>query len=604
MKQPPLSGRYELEEIVGTGGMSVVYRAWDLKTDREVAVKVLRLEYLTDDDFVRQFNREAQAASQMSHPNIVNMYDVGQDGDTRYLVMEYVKGITLKDLIRQNGQIKPQRAIQMSLKILAGIDHAHKNHIVHRDIKPQNILVDSEGRVKVADFGIARVVDSAANTGNGNVLGSVHYFSPEQARGAVADEKSDLYSAGVVLYEMVTGRVPFDAETPMAVALKHIQEKPEPPSKYNPEVSPALDEVILKALEKEPSDRYQSAAEMATDLKRAIKMPMGGFLKRPGTSRDVKNNGKKIRKWTTWLLVCMVTAALVVALLGSWQFYERLKTRVRVPAMVLADVEDAQAQLDAQGLIYTIERRYDDDIVSGAVISQDPDAGTLLYPGEEVRLEVSLGREFVTVPDVTMYTRNDAMVELEAAGLVLGAVDLDISDEVPVGAVIRQTPAGGESIPPFSEVDLVVSGETTAVPDLENLTVELARVTLAASGLQLDKVTQRESDVEGGLVIEQSIEKDTRVLWGTTVDIVVSEMDQMVYATEVSITLIIEENGTIVHATLSASDTEREIYRGVLNAGEQTINISLDSMRPGPQTLRVYAGNDLKEERTVVFGDE
>ncbi|MBO4884326.1 MAG: serine/threonine protein kinase, partial [Clostridia bacterium] len=184
MKQPPLSGRYELEEIVGTGGMSVVYRAWDLKSDREVAVKVLRLEYLTDVDFVRQFNREAQAASKMSHPNIVGMYDVGQDGDTRYLVMEYVKGITLKELIRQKGQIRPQRAIQMTLKILAAIDHAHRNHIVHRDIKPQNILVDAEGRVKVADFGIARVVDSASNTGGGNVLGSVHYFSPEQARGA------------------------------------------------------------------------------------------------------------------------------------------------------------------------------------------------------------------------------------------------------------------------------------------------------------------------------------------------------------------------------------------------------------------------------------
>ena len=601
MKQPPLSGRYELEEIVGTGGMSVVYRAWDLKSDREVAVKVLRLEYLTDADFVRQFNREAQAASQMSHPNIVGMYDVGQDGDTRYLVMEYVKGITLKEMIRQRGQIRPQRAVQMTLKILAAIDHAHKNHIVHRDIKPQNILVDAEGRVKVADFGIARVVDSASNTGGGNVLGSVHYFSPEQARGAVADEKSDLYSVGVVLYEMVTGRVPFDAETPMAVALKHIQEKPEPPSKYNPEVSQGLDEVILKALEKDPKDRYQSAAEMATDLKRALKMPMGGFLSHAPGKHDRE---KKTRRWTTWLLVCVIIAALVAALLGSWQFYERLKTRVRVPSMVLADVEDALAQLDAQGLLYEVERRYDDDVVSGAVIEQEPEAGTLVYPGDEVRLAVSLGREAVTVPDVVLHTRNDAMMELEAAGFELGEVSLEISDDVPVGAVIRQEPAAGEGAPPFSAVSLVVSGESAAVPDLENLTIELARATLTASGLQLGEVSQRESDVEGGLVLEQSLETGTRVLWGTTVDITVSATSDIVYSASESLTLTIAENGATVRAVLSDGETEREVYHSVLNAGEQEIAMNLDSMKPGQQTLRTYIGDELADERIVTFGDE
>ena len=599
MKQPPLSGRYELEEIVGTGGMSVVYRAWDLKSDREVAVKVLRLEYLTDVDFVRQFNREAQAASKMSHPNIVGMYDVGQDGDTRYLVMEYVKGITLKELIRQKGQIRPQRAIQMTLKILAAIDHAHRNHIVHRDIKPQNILVDAEGRVKVADFGIARVVDSASNTGGGNVLGSVHYFSPEQARGAVADEKSDLYSAGVVLYEMVTGRVPFDGDTPMAVALKHIQEKPEPPSTHNPEVSKGLDEVILKALEKKPEDRYQSAAEMAADLKRALKMPMGGFVR-----KTQEEHTRKPRRWTTWVLVGIAIAVLAAAMLGSWQFYKRLMTRVHVPSMLLADVEDALAQLDAQGLDYELEQRYDDAIMPGAVIEQDPAPGTLLYPGEAVRLAVSLGREAVPVPDVVMRTRNDAMLEIEEAGLTLGAVYLEISDEVPVGAVIRQNPAGGENAPPFSEVTLTVSGESAAVPSLENLTIELARTTLTASGLQLGEVFQRDSDVDGGLVLEQSLEPGTRVLWGTTVDITVSATNEMLFTATVSLSLTIADNGTTVRAALSDGETEREVYHSVLNAGEQTVEMNLDSMKPGQQTLRVFAGDELKDERVIVFGDE
>ena len=220
MKQPPLSGRYELEEIVGTGGMAVVYRAWDLKLDREVAVKVLRTEYLTDQTRSSQFTHEAQATSKMSHPNIVGMYDVGQDGDTRYIVMEYVKGVTLESLIRSSGTIRPQRAVQITLKILQALGHAHKNNIVHRDVKPQNILVDADGRVKVTDFGIARMVGTTTSTINGqNILGSVHYFSPEQAQGKVAGPQSDLYSVGVVLYEMVTGRVPFDGDTPMTIAL-------------------------------------------------------------------------------------------------------------------------------------------------------------------------------------------------------------------------------------------------------------------------------------------------------------------------------------------------------------------------------------------------
>ena len=281
MKSPIISGRYELKEIVGTGGMSVVYRAWDLKYGREVAVKVLRREYIEDEDFIRRFNHEAQAASKMSHPNIVNMLDVGQDGEIRYIVMEYVKGQTLKELIRKSGRIRPARAVQMTMRILAAVDHAHRNHIVHRDIKPQNILVDENGVVKVADFGIARLTTSSSTLtqNDGNVLGSVHYFSPEQANGLVADEKSDLYSVGVVLYEMVTGQVPFDGDSPISVALKHVREAPRSTRTLNPEISRGLDEVILKALDKDSSRRYQSAAEMAQDLKKAMRMPGGGFVR-------------------------------------------------------------------------------------------------------------------------------------------------------------------------------------------------------------------------------------------------------------------------------------------------------------------------------------
>ena len=249
-----ISGRYVVQAIVGTGGMAVVYRAFDKKKNRVVAIKVLRPEYESDEEFVRRFSREAEAASKVSHENIVNMLDVGTDGDLRYIVMEYVDGQTLKDMIRQQGCISPDTAIRMTIRILAAVDHAHRNGIVHRDIKPQNILVDSDGRVKVADFGIARL--KAAQTtrvddGQGvSALGSVHYFSPEQARGEIADEKSDLYSVGVVMYEMLTGQVPFDGETSVSVALKHVHEMPKSMREHRANISKALDEVVMRALSK------------------------------------------------------------------------------------------------------------------------------------------------------------------------------------------------------------------------------------------------------------------------------------------------------------------------------------------------------------------
>ena len=598
MKQEPLSGRYELEEIVGSGGMSVVYRAWDLKNDREVAVKVLRFEHNTDQDLMRQFNREAQAASKVTHPNIVSMYDVGQDGDTRYLVMEYVKGVTLKEMIRQQGRIECKRAVQITLKILAAIDHAHKNNIVHRDIKPQNILVDNEGRVKVTDFGIARVLDSTSNTGTGNVLGSVHYFSPEQAKGAVADAKSDLYSVGVVLYEMLTGHVPFDADTPMAVALKHIHEKPVPPTSQNPAVWISLDEVILKALEKDPARRYQSAAQMASDLKLAVRHPNGGVV------RVKEDPAPKPRRFPSWIIAALAVAVLATGLIFSWRAYERLKTRVRVPSMVMTDLEDAQAQLEAQGLVLEIDERYDDSVVSGVVIEQTPEAGALLYPGDTVRLSVSMGKEAVTVPDVTLRMRNEAVQMLEDADLLAGEVRLEISDDVPVGAVISQYPPAEMKAPPFSEVSLTVSGESTAVPELGGLTVELARVTLQASGLQLGELAQEESDAPAGTIIGQSLETGVRVLWGTSVDVIVSATDDVTYWTEVSLSLDIEDNGTTVRAVLSDGETEREVYRGVLNAGDQTLTVNLDSAKAGLQTLLVYVSDELTEERVVEFGNE
>ncbi len=605
MKQAPLSGRYELEEIIGTGGMSIVYRAWDLKYDREVAVKVLRPEYVEDEDFIRRFNSEAQAASQMSHPNIVNMFDVGRDGDTRYIVMEYVRGLTLKDLIRQQGTIRIQRAVQITIRILGALDHAHRNGIVHRDIKPQNILIDREGNVKVADFGIARVVNSASGTKvGGNVMGSVHYFSPEQANGLVADAKSDLYSAGIVLYEMLTGRVPFDGETAVAVALKHINEMPQPPTSINPEVSKGLEEVLLKVLQKDASRRYQNAAEFATDLKRALKMPMGGFIRK--SADDVRRKGRRQSRGRTAMKIVIVS--LIVLIMGAgalsgWNMFMRLQTRIRVPELLMTDAEEAIAQLEAIGLNGYAMEAYHDEVIAGMVFEQSPTEGMLLYPGETVSLTVSKGRESIEVPQVAGIglTRSEAEAVLTNAGLLSGGIELVISDEK-AGVVVAQEPAGGEKALPFSDVTLYVSGESALVPKLDGLTVELARSTLAASGFLLGDVHEKLDEAEAGLVIGQEIPAGDLALIGEAVDITISQVIPERYYAETTVTVTVEEDGDEILCILSDSTGEsREVYRDQAKAGNQTIQLNLDSYIEGGHVLSVYVRDELAVEKTIVF---
>ena len=270
MSEKILADRYRLVEQIGVGGMAIVYRAIDQRTGHNVAVKVLRPEFNQDVEFVSRFQREAEAASKMTHHNIVNLLDVGMDGENRYLVMEYVQGKTLKELIKEKGRLSPAVAAQITISILSALQHAHQNGIIHRDIKPQNILVHADGHIKVADFGIARMANSSTLTRGDSVMGSVHYFSPEQASGQAANATSDLYSVGVVMYEMLTGRVPFDGDSPVAVAMQHLHARPAPIENFAPESPAAINHVCLMAMEKKPQYRYQSAREMATELRMAL----------------------------------------------------------------------------------------------------------------------------------------------------------------------------------------------------------------------------------------------------------------------------------------------------------------------------------------------
>ncbi len=614
MKSPIISGRYELKEIVGTGGMSVVYRAWDLKYNREVAVKVLRREYIEDEDFIRRFNHEAQAASKMSHPNIVNMLDVGQDGEIRYIVMEYVKGQTLKELIRKSGRIRPARAVQMTMRILAAVDHAHRNHIVHRDIKPQNILVDENGVVKVADFGIARLTTSGSTLtqNDGNVLGSVHYFSPEQANGLVADEKSDLYSVGVVLYEMVTGQVPFDGDSPISVALKHVREAPRSTRTLNPEISRGLDEVILKALDKDSSRRYQSAAEMAQDLKKAMRMPGGGFVRYPdmgGVVYHVEQEKPRppVHKRRIWPVVLCLALLVVLITVGLFMTVGRrmindLIKQLYVPNVVFMDSEQAQQTLQEAGLSASLSSRHDETVEAGVVIEQNPAAGSLIWPGSSVRVVVSEGQETVMMPSLLELTRAEAVSELEARGLKLETVVLEIS-EAPPGTVISQEPKANEWVAPGTGVELHISGESAPVPELTGKTLSEAEDALQVAGFGLGTVTEQYSaDARPGQIIGQSILPQTVTLLGTPIGVTVCQELPDTYRKQASFKVEIKKNESSVRIVLvSPSSGEREVYAQTLNKGSQSIKLDLDNAVEETCELKLYVNDELVETKEIVF---
>jgi len=374
-----LARRYHIEALIGSGGMAVVYRAQDLRTQRTVAVKALREEYSNDREFLRRFDREAMACAKVQHPNIVGLIDIGEEDNIRYLVMEYVQGSTLKDIIQERGQIPPEEAVRIALQALSALRHAHQKHIVHRDIKPQNILIDVHGDVKIADFGIARMTDAATATlGDGNVMGSVHYFSPEQAKGRPVTEASDLYSMGVVLYEMLAGRVPFDGDTPLSVAMQHINDPPKPVSVYAPEASVAVEQTLAKAMCKNLSQRYVTAEQMAADLRRALRQPEGGFVKmrpllaqetqRSQPAPDKRSRGRQRRRGRVLFALTLLLCAVVLGVIAfaGYGFWLHMSNYTAMPGVVGFEETVALAVLSKAQVEAVILREHHDVVLRGA----------------------------------------------------------------------------------------------------------------------------------------------------------------------------------------------------------------------------------------------
>ena len=550
-----IANRYEILEKTGVGGMATVYTAKDLVLNRHVAVKVLKEEFTTDEEFVKRFNTEALAAASLSHANIVSIYDVGNEDNIYYIVMELVRGKTLKQIITENGPISWKWATNIAIQIASALEVAHKNNIVHRDIKPHNIIITEDGVAKVTDFGIAKAVSNSTITAFGTTIGSVHYFSPEQAKGGYTDAKSDIYSLGVVMYEMLTGQVPFDADTSVSVALMHMQEKPVPPIEINKNIPIALNDIILKAMQKEPMARYQTAAEMISDLRRALKEPNGEFVEEEmndGLTRrmdaitddmlDKKGNNKKKKgklalyfekhpkmKGVAIVLLCVVLFALAF---GGTALVSKITTpkEVQIPNLVGKTEEEAKEELAKINVKYNkINEKYSSEVEAGKIISQEPGYSINFKIKEKstVNVIISKGTETTTVPKVIGMKYDDAVAALEAAKLTVEKVE-EASKTVEAGIVISQEIAANTTANAGDVVKIHVSTGITQVevPSVLGKTEVEAKQILADKKFKVEIKTTSDTSKENGGVVEQSVNAGKEIDEESTITITVNKFEE------------------------------------------------------------------------------
>ena len=556
-------GRYRIQRKLGAGGMADVYLAEDQELGRRVAIKILNGRHANDAQFIERFRREAKNAAALNHPNIVSIYDRGEAEETYYIAMEFLDGRTLKELIVGHGAAPVRVAIEYARQILSALRFAHRHGIVHRDIKPHNVLVDGEGRVKVTDFGIARAGTSQM-TETGSIVGTAQYLSPEQAKGGEVDQRSDLYSLGVVLYELLTGKTPFEGDTPVEIAMKHLSATPKPPSELRKDIPPELDMIVLRALAKDPDARYQSADEMEGDLDRVARgVPVAAatvdtatqVMRRPpaeptaataatmiapvpGAARDVpppiveeEEHVGHERPWWAWLLACLFVVAAVAAGIFVWQELSGSKATIPVQLYTGQPVQQAEQQIRNANLTPSVQHGASERYKQGIVFKQSPDPGTKLHKGDTVTIFASTGPPKVKIPDVKGKQWTDAQQTLSDAGLT------PVEHIVPgntKGEVTATDPPAGQSIPKGSKVRVnVASGPAQAhVPSVVGQSISQASSTLHAAGFNVNP-TYVDSSATQNQVIHQNPAPGTAVPKGSTVDLEVSNGPPLVQVPDV-----------------------------------------------------------------------
>ncbi|HYQ10742.1 MAG TPA: Stk1 family PASTA domain-containing Ser/Thr kinase [Gaiellaceae bacterium] len=621
-------GRYRIQRKLGAGGMADVYLAEDQELGRRVAIKILNGRHANDAQFIERFRREAKNAAALNHPNIVSIYDRGEAEDTYYIAMEFLDGRTLKELIVGHGAAPVRVAIEYARQILSALRFAHRHGIVHRDIKPHNVLVDAEGRVKVTDFGIARAGTSQM-TETGSIVGTAQYLSPEQARGGEVDQRSDLYSLGVVLYELLTGKTPFEGDTPVEVAMKHLSNAPKPPSELRKDIPPELDMVVLRALAKDPNDRYQSADEMEGDLDRVARgLPIAAatvdtatqVMRRPpatqvestaatmiapvpGASRDVpppfieeEEHVGHERPWWAWLLAFLFVVAAVVAGILVWQELSGSKATIPVQLYTGQPVQQAEQQIRNSNLTPSVQHGSSERFKKGIVFKQDPDPGTKLHKGDTVTIFASTGPPKVTIPDVKGKQWTDAQQELSDAGLQ------PVEHIVPgntKGQVTATDPPAGQSVPKGSKVRVnVASGPQQAhVPSVVGQSLSQASSTLHSAGFNVNP-TYVDSSAPQNQVIHQNPAPGTPVPKGSTVDLQVSNgppavqvPDVVADSSQLAAQTLANAGFTVSRQYQSVSDpTQDNIVQAQSPSGGTqatkgtTVTITIGQYSPGPGT--------------------